>query len=213
MHSQNYEDYMRTVLGYPVDRNDTYTYVPDYYNRQEPNLYQTFQTQMSNVQELEEMYPDIYRILNPMVCKICDSTNQPITRELVDKMTEEIYLAVSAEEDTVIQVNVETRRIEENPKSNEIKNNKLNPKEIVQNIDKRNVRNQNTNNFLLRDLIKIMILNQLLGGNRPGGPGRPPHGGRPPFPIRPGMPPGGRPPFPGEPRPTMPREYENYYPF
>ena len=210
MYDQNYEEYMRRVLGYPMG-----IYTSDYYSRQEPVLYNQ-SIQISNAQELEEMYPDIYRMLNPMVCKICESTNQPVTKELVEKMTEEIYLAMSVEEDTIINVNVETRKQTESSKQTENKNSKTSPKE-VQVRDSREDRNRRPNNFLLRDLIKIMILNQLLGGNRPGGPNRPPHGGRPPFPGGPGMPPppppGGRPPFPGNPRSNIPIEYENYYTF
>jgi len=58
---------------------------------------------------------------------------------------------------------------------------------------------------LLRDLIRILILNRLLGGGR--FPERPP---RPPFPG-PGRPPV-RPPFPG---PMQPRQvdYDNYLKF
>ena len=41
-------------------------------------------------------------------------------------------------------------------------------------------RRSSTNNTL-RDLIKILILNQLLGGNRPNRPEMP----RPPYPVRP----------------------------
>ena len=58
-------------------------------------------------------------------------------------------------------------------------------------------------NSTLRDLIKILILNQILG-NRP----RPPRPPRPPFPGgRPPMGPGGRPPI------IQPREYPDYLEF
>ena len=66
-------------------------------------------------------------------------------------------------------------------------------------------------NRTLRDLIRILIIRELLG--RPGFPGnRPPM--RPPFPGRPPRPPM-RPPFPGGPGgrpPMMPRsDFDNYY--
>ena len=62
-------------------------------------------------------------------------------------------------------------------------------------------RESRISNFTLRDLIKILILNRLFGGNRPH---RPP---RPPFPGGPGMPPRPptRPPFPGGRPPMRPR--------
>lgn len=63
------------------------------------------------------------------------------------------------------------------------------------------------NNYLLRDLIKILILNQLLGRPQPPRPGP----GRPPFPGPGPLPP--RPPFPGGPgpvRPPMPPQPRDY---
>lgn len=59
-------------------------------------------------------------------------------------------------------------------------------------------------NPTLRDLIKILILNQLLRRNRP-------HRPRPPFPPHggPGMPPP-RPPYPGGRPPMQPRDYTTF---
>ena len=41
--------------------------------------------------ELEECYPEIYKIVYPMICKSCLYVTEEITPELVEKITNEIY--------------------------------------------------------------------------------------------------------------------------
>lgn len=160
MNYQNYEDYMRAVLGY-ANNEPNYTY-DDYYPRMEQSQYNLS----------EDLYPDIYRIVNPVVEEVCNrNRNKNITEELVRAMTEEVYSSV--EENPALKVNVQIKT--------ELKNGDVrNP----------NAKNSETRqrNFLLNDLIRILILRNLL---RPRPPVRPPFPGhRPPFP-------GPRPPFPG----------------
>ena len=172
MNDSIYEEYMRSVLGYqPVNYDNTYDMGYDRFEM--PNM-----TAMNNIQmqELENCYPDIYRIIYPMVQRACSQNTRPITRVLVDSMTDEIYFAVEDKEmlenrnknEKTTQVTTENRQI---------------------------VRNQGLN-----DIIRILILRELLG--RPGFPGFP--GGRPPRPRppRPPMRPPMGPPRP-QPRPGM----------
>ena len=170
MYYQNYEDYMRSVLGYPnVPRND---YEDDYY-----------QVQMSVVpEEREEWYPEIYRMIYPMVCKACDEVQgREITEDLIEELTNNIYINFEVEE--VPEPKVQNRNGDvRNPNAKE------------------EVRETRQSNPLLRDLIRILLLQRLW--NRPPRP-------RPPRP-RPPMP-GPRPPFPGGLRPPMPRGYEDLY--
>lgn len=158
MNYQNYEDYMRAVLGY-ANNEPNYTY-DSYYPRMEQPQHN----------ELNELYPDIYRIVNPVVEDVCNrNRNKNITEELVRTMTEEVYNNI--EGNPSLKVNIQVKP--------ELKNGDVrNP----------NAKNSETRqrNFLLNDLIRILILKNLL---RP----RPPM--RPPFPG-----PGPRPPYPG-PRP------------
>ena len=171
MNDSIYEEYMRSVLGYqPMN-----TYGMEYDNWEMPNMnaMNTIQTQ-----ELENCYPDIYRLVYPMIQKACNQNTKPITRELIDNMTDEIYFAIEDKE------MLENRNKEE---------------KSAQTTENRQIR-RNTN---LNDLIRILILRELLGG--PGIPGFP--GGRPPRPPsrppRPPMrPPMGPPPRP-QPRPGM----------
>ena len=184
MDYQNYEEYMRSVLGYSpyVDRNYTYTNAQEdmynnYVNMQEtPNMQPT--------QDLTEFYPEIYKIIYPMVCKACNmNSNREVTKDLLEQMTDEIYRNVEPEEQQT------TLRADVQLKNGDVIN--PNAKEPEQ-----HTRETRQNNFLLRDLIRILLLKEWGRPNRP--PVRPPFppGGRPPMGPGPGMPPPNRPPRP-----------------
>lgn len=160
MYYQNYEDYMRSVLGY-ANNEPNYTY-DNYYPRVEEPRHE----------EVENLYPDIYRIINPVVEDVCDrNRSRAVTEDLVKTMTEEVYNNV--ERNSKLQVNVQVKP--------ELKNGD------VRNPNARQTETQRAQtlqrNSMLNDLIRILILKNLL---RP----RPPV--RPPFPG-----PGPRPPYPG----------------
>lgn len=153
-----YEEYMRSVLGYQPMNSDTYD-----------NNWENFGTfnNISSInaiqkQELENCYPDIYRIIYPMVQKACNQNTRTITRELIDSLTDEIYSAI---EDNEI---IENR----NKKEDDVKDNRTESRQKM------------SRNSGLNDLIKILILRELLG--KPGFPGnRPPHLGPPRPPMGP----------------------------
>lgn len=197
MYYQNYEDYMRSVLGYPT--NNSYTY--DNYIANDNRNY-------SDYENMEELYPEIYRKINPLVCKECDGYSGPITKEVIDSMVDRIYSNIEMNNDIMVNLNVDNRsnkeKIVANTNSRIVNNETQRGKENVRNSDVEN-RQIRQNNPFLRDLLRILILNRLFGGGQ--FPGRPP---RPPFPG-PGRPPV-RPPFPG---PIQPRQenYDNYLKF
>lgn len=219
MYYNEYEDYMRNVLGYN-NRNNINSYNENY----EQNYYSTptYNNNYRMMQDnIEDLYPDIYKIINPMVCKICQNNTRPITNELVEQMTMEVYSNIEADEINIVNVNIETREsnnsktiTQKQNENREVKDSKK-QQESIEDRSTNESRAPRINNPLLRDLIKILILNQLLGGG--SFPGRPPV--RPPFP-RPGGPnipprPPVRPPFPGQnPRPGMRDfEYDDYLNF
>lgn len=208
MYYNEYEDYMRSVLGYN-NRNSVNPYNENY-----EQSYYSMPTYNSNPimvkDNIEDLFPDIYKIINPMVCKICQNNTRPITNELVEQMTMEVYSNIEADEINIVNVNIETRESNNSKTVNqkqienrEVKDSKK-QQESAENRSTNESRAPRINNPLLRDLIKILILNQLLGGGN--FPGRQPM--RPPFPGHggPGVPPRPpvRPPFPGQnPRPGM----------
>lgn len=164
----SYEEYMRSVLGYrPMYGND---------NIYEPNDYYIMQTTTSPAMQenqCDEMYPEIYHKIYPLICKECRSVNTQLTNELLEKMTENVYQAIE------IDLKIETKNVRQEDRQFGGRNN------------------------FLRDLIRILILKELLGG-RPGPrPPMPGPGPRPPFPGGPGG--GPRPPFPGG--PIRPRDF------
>lgn len=162
----SYEEYMRSVLGYrPIYGNEN-VYTPnDYY------IMQTNTSPIMQENQCDEMYPEIYHKIYPLICKECRNVNTQPTNELLEKMTENVYQSIE------IDLKIETKNVRQED------------------------RQQGGRNNFLRDLIRILILRELLGGgNNP----RPPHPPRPPMPG-----PGPRPPFPpqGPGGPIRPRDF------
>lgn len=227
MYYNEYDEYMKSVLGYPNLNDNTYCSSCNYrinYNDMDYNNYTRAETA-----NIEQMYPEIYRIINPMVCKACDNNTQPVTEYLIEQMTDDIYdnAVKKIEVKNVINLNIETRSAEDvnQNTSNISKTNTMSTKSTLNSVanakqsestsNNRSIESESTEtrspvprrrNTLLRDLIRILIINRFLRNRRPG-PNRPP--------FRPGPQPiGPRPPMPGGPgfgpRPPMPRfdEYE-----
>ena len=185
-----YEEYMNNLLGirnensnYDLDfkkYDNNYNY--DYNYMQSQNMFQN-----RGNDELETLYPETYKIVYPMVKKVCMQNTKPITQELVDNMTNEIYYALEDNEMANVREKEDIGKAKENRTE-----------------DKRQIRNNNLN-----DLIRILLLRELLG--RPGFPIRPRPPVRPPRPpMRPPMGPGPRPPRPGM-RTYNQNMYENEY--
>lgn len=204
MYYQNYEDYMRSVLGYPMENPNTYGMEMCAGQFNDMATYR-------DTKELESCYPEIYKIINPIVCEVCDRHSNATTRDEVENMVEEVYQRVMINNEIAIKINIENRSAdkEENRESSVKANSNrtINSEPVKQTREVEN-RQRRPNNPFLRDLIRILILNRLLGGFFSGRPPRP----RPPFP---GM---NRPPFPGGtggmmPRPPMQRDYDDYLRF
>lgn len=176
MDYQNYEDYMRSVLGYQGGNIYANTYNPrnDYYY----DMPMTTNYSNVNSETLNEFYPEIYKMVYPMVCKLCNQNmNREITKDLIDRMTDEIYVNFESEDRQI-------QNVRSPLKNGDVRNPNAKEPEVRQ-----ETRQQNR---LLRDLIRILILREL------GRPGRPPIGpGRPPMPPppRPPMGPGNNPPW------------------
>ena len=169
----DYEEYMRNVLGYNQIPNNIYTntYNDYYYDTQYLNNFNN----QTNIDMMNDMYPEIYRIVYPMVCRICTQNGQrQITKELIESMTEEIYRNIEVTEPQTASVPT----IQRVP----LKNGDVRNPNIKEQQDVRSETRQG--NFLLRDLIRILIIRELLKQNnrpRPPRPPRPPYDQRPPW--------------------------------
>ena len=218
MYYQNYEDYMRNVLGYSIEPS-----MPTYDRNYE--MYLPFSSNIQQVSpintgEMEQWYPECYRIIQPIVENTCENCHEEITKDMIDKLTEDVYQKVCFNATLVQYINGEdrssvkeenNRNIEKKSSNNPVTRNNYNTQnKIVENRGvEENRQQQRVNNPLLRDLIRILILRQIFGDRFPN---RPPM--RPPFPGGPGNRPPTRPPYPGgrPPRPE-PRDYENFLKF
>lgn len=191
MYYQNYEDYMRNVLGnsyvpeYSNNQRDIYPYnyyVPTYTkpvelsnqnsisennnlrqmsNESDALLTNNLNTNV-NIAKIKKMYPDIYTILNPMVEKtLNENQNKEITEELLETMTRKIYEAV--EDDMNIRA-VSTTPVSNNSVAvNENKNRNITSL-ANQNVNttKTTTISRRPNNPTLRDLIRILLINRII---------------------------------------------------
>lgn len=179
-----YDDYMQNLMGFP-NTYEELNYNP-YGNFYQPSFGRQEWRNSMSVDEMENCYPEIYKIVYPMVRKRCMSNTMPITKGLIDNMVDEITSHI--EQNNSIELNINL--------NNEVcQNRESTSKNEQENRSDDNESRQLRRNPFLSDIIRILILRELLG--RPGF--RP--GQRPPFPPNR---PGPRPPFLG-PRPPMPR--------
>ena len=183
MYNTSYEEYMRTVLGY------TPNYMKDTFANNDYYIMQTNNNRMCE-SDLDDLFPDIYIKIYPLVCDECNSNSMPITQEILEQMTDNVLKKI--EIDLKVQTNVKIENRKEEVKSTNSR--------MQENNTKREDRAQQNN--LLRDLIRILILRELInGGKFPSRPFNP----RPPMP-------GPRPPFPGgRPGGIMPRDFWKIY--
>lgn len=166
---QNTYDQYSDNCGYGCNMNRNY-YEYDYnYSPYRQNM--NYQNRGISNTHMEELYPEIYKVVYPMVKKVCSNNNRTITNELIEQMTEEVYSNVEANNGVELNITL----------SNNVRGEKTN----TQN-SKQEDRGPSRNNGLM-DIIKILILRELIGRPCNGHNCRP--GPRPPIPPMPPMPP------------------------
>ena len=181
MYNNQYENYMGNLMGYnmnPMMNMNNMNVMNEMYESENNCEYIS-----TNV---DSMYPEIYRIIYPMICKACMAVNENVTEDLVSRITNEVYMNVEhmeeAQQNRSSSITVGPNKSSKNDTLSKSQNS-------INSVS--NARGQETRqrNPLLRDLIRILVLRELIGN--PGRPNRP----RPPF---------GRPPFgPGPRNPYM----------
>ena len=183
MSYNSYEEYMNNLLGksmlnqkeVPIENSIVIN--TEIGNIEENNSNNDVDTYNLDNNKFETFYPDIYKIVYPMVCKRCLEVNEEITEKLVEGITNEIYEAV--EKDEIYDENREI--VSQNSYAN-FKNNR-NYRNIPKIEENRIQRETRQRNFLLNDLIRILVLRELIGSGRRLPRPNPP---RPPMPPRPG---------------------------
>ena len=144
MDYQGYDNYMRNSFGYP--------------NMNYPNMYVDNQMGYQNMypsnDDLERLYPDTYRVIYPMVTSACSmiNVNTPITEDMVDRMTDDIYDRAESDGRLMLESNVEVAKVESE-----------NSRQISEEVRQMRPRRRNRT---LRDLIRILLLRELLRRRR-----------------------------------------------
>lgn len=177
----DYEEYMREVLGYKSMYNQSSANMyGNYYNNMSTNQYQENGINYN----FDQFYPKIYEIINPVVCKICDENTKPISEEVISDMIGKVYNTVITriEADNIININVTTSNENSKLVNTKSTNENRNPNNLAISQIQSQRPNEQRRNPLIEDLIRILILKYLINSNQRPNPPRPP---RPP---RPGMP-------------------------
>ena len=197
MYNETYDDYIRSILGYPTrNQLEQYNHEPQEYQGYQEYRNPTFNTNINisgNNVELENSYPEIYKIVYPITKKCDNMRGETITRDDIENMTDEIYYALEAKKETRVNINltndvnnVRTTNISTSNNNSSIKRTESRKPDLKISETVRENNEKRQFNSGLRDLIQILLIRELLNRRRP--PFRPPM--RPPF--RPGP---GRPPF------------------
>ena len=192
MYNETYDDYIRSILGYPPARGYEDNY-QDYRNQNMSMNYNMASNMNTNSMnstsdmDLESCYPEIYKIVYPMVCKKCDSVRMPVTNDDIQNMTDEIYFALEGRTEVQLNINL----------GNEVRSSETSNTNVAKTVDKKpdgkiseaSSQNRETRQFNrgLRDLIQILLIRELLRRRRRRRPPMP--GPRPPMrpPFRPGF--------------------------
>lgn len=135
MDYQNYDSYMRNTLGFSGSNCSNPCMMP-YQNMSVSPMFS------GQCNDLERMYPDSYRVVCPMVVSACNTVNMPITEDMLDNMTDDIYDRAMADGRISVDINIETRDDEDRQMGR---------------------RPRPRRNRFFRDLIRILLLRELLG--------------------------------------------------
>lgn len=160
-----YEEYMQDFFNYPVNgyRNTYDQMVENYpYSYSEQNMFgYNYNPSPYNIQnrdtmqeaEIEDYYPEIYKIVYPMVRKVCSQNNRGISKDVIDSMVEEVYSNIETNEATRLNITL----------NNDVRGES---NSIYENRDDDGENRQIRRNNLLNDLIRILVLRELI--RRPG---------------------------------------------
>ena len=159
--NQSIDEYIRSILGYSsmnMVTNNNMNYMR--------NDVEQMQYEMPNEnKELESYYPEIYKIVYPMINKRCSQISEPITQNLINEITNEIYSSIEVNTPIKVNINLQNQVQEVNNRNNR---KKISESENTKKENRGDDRQ--TGNSILNDLIRILILRELIGGGRPSFP-------------------------------------------
>ncbi len=179
MFYQNNNDYMRDAFFYSQPQNSTYQY-PDMnnYNAMGNNM-MSYGCNMNyginqSVQptSVSNMYPQVYRIIDPVANRVIANNNYPYyTEDNLNNMVDTVYNIVQGDVSSltssnsmaeVVSDDTVTQGASRSTTTNTNNNTRQTNTEVTRTVSTVNTQNTNNDNQLLKDLIKIIIIKQLL---------------------------------------------------
>lgn len=129
-----------------------------------------FQNNGMHVQNLNNLYPCIYRIINPVVARVVSNNTQAITEDLINNMTDTVFNIVEGQIDLGDDISQRNSQAENSSSSNSSSstssNNNTSARANERQTTSQTTFKNNRNESLLRDLIKIIIIKELLSRNQ-----------------------------------------------
>lgn len=144
-----------------------------------PNGMQMGNPRRGSFQNLNNLYPSIYRIINPVVSRVVsNANNQFINEDILANMTDTVFNIVEGQIEVEDEIQVQRNMVNENQTNSNSTNNSSNTNSSLNNSNRTAEANRNQvptthsnsgrnnrNDSLLRDLIKILILKELFSRN------------------------------------------------
>ena len=176
MFYQDNNDYMRDLFFYGNNMNSNYPYGNNmmYENMQNPYMQNNnFQRPMQNQgMILENMYPQIYKIIDPVANRVISNSNYKyMTEDVLNNMVDTVFNIVEGDvsnltnNQTSAMQGDDTVTTNTNSVSNSNNNRSQNSSNSSSNDRRGNnisMDNQSNSNRLLKDLIKIIIIKELI---------------------------------------------------
>lgn len=150
--------YMQDLNYYNQNPVQNWGYNPYMMNNQQ------FQIGMQNQQNLNAMYPASYRIICPVAKQVVNNSNtQYITEESLNNMVDTVYNIVEGD----INLSENSRSSNQNSNETSAENTQTNNRNSSSSNSSTSATSNancrtNRQNALLRDLIKIIILNEIV---------------------------------------------------
>lgn len=177
MYNNVYQEYINDILG-TVPKNQV-ALENDVFRNSVANVYMPNNVNM----DLERLYPELYKLLYPMIQSACMRNTKPLTEETIQEMVTDIYSNFNADDITIASI----VRNSQNPiESQTSSNNRATTKNSLEIAKVQTEPNTRANNYVLNDLIRILLIRELLGRPESSSPIRPifppprPGFGRPP---------------------------------
>lgn len=187
MFYSNNDNYMQDLYFYNQMPQNTYNPNMNNFGNQMPNnmgmmnnagsMYMGQNQNMFNnqnqMQSMSSLYPSIYRIINPVVSRVIQNSNyQYFNEDVLNNMVDTVYNIVEGQIEYDEEDPVASRTSTTQNDTNNVTTNSSNTGTTTRQTETRqqttqttNISRNNRNDSLLRDIIKIIILKELIFRN------------------------------------------------